>query len=215
MDVKLLSIPVALTGGACCTHLGYKYLADKSIKSRLDGFLLGFDKSFNSKWEERATLVNSKDSLPAYLGRLKDSRNGNKISAIRLKKWCQEQSKMDFVSEKDSVFLNVRNYCTFNNKDKLRGRVISEELQDNQSIKSGGQWSKANDKLKKIEDRRLSPQMKKIKSKLSSVQTNQKDEKALRTWCEWIYKKPWIGNQSGDFGDAQKYCVESVQARTR
>ncbi|CBY93379.1 hypothetical protein HF1_13710 [Mycoplasma haemofelis str. Langford 1] len=212
MDIKFLSIPVALTGGAGGSYLGYRYLHQEtpkeSIKSKLGNLLLEFGDNFSGKWQDRATLVSSKNDLPESLSKLKTS--GSNISSEAIKGWCKEHIEKEFTSETDALFVGIRNYCTFNNKDKLTGKAISETL-DNSNLKSNGQWSKANGKLKQVDDNQLSPKMKEIKDKIKDT-ASPKDDKALKNWCETTYTEYFKDLNDQNFKDAESYCTEVTQS---
>ncbi|CBY93384.1 hypothetical protein HF1_13760 [Mycoplasma haemofelis str. Langford 1] len=206
MDAKLLSIPTALAGGAGGTYLGYKYLSQdsksESIKSKLEPFLLKFESSFDDKWTERATLVSSKSDLHESLSKLKGT--GNAITKDQIKGWCQEQIEREFSSETDPLFLNIRRYCTFNNKDKLDGKAISEALETN-GLKSEGQWTKANKRLKD-ESGSLSSKMQEFKTELSK--NSGADDKVLKNWCEASYTDYFKGVEDQVFKDLEVYCTK-------
>ncbi|AEG73696.1 hypothetical protein MHF_1462 [Mycoplasma haemofelis Ohio2] len=212
MDAKLLSIPAAVTGGAGSIYLGYQYLPignqKVSIKSKLGDLLLKFDEGFTEKWKVRATLVSSKEDLPDSLKKLRTSSDNKTISDANIKKWCQEQIESEFTSETDPLFISIRDYCTFNNKDKLGSKAISEELTGN-NIQQTGKWTKANQKLTSAQETDMRTVMKDIKAKLAATAGTAKDDKALRTWCEGIYLAYFKGDKDADFRDAKIYCVES------
>ncbi|CBY93410.1 hypothetical protein HF1_14020 [Mycoplasma haemofelis str. Langford 1] len=214
MNAKLLTIPTALAGGAGGTYLGYKYLPQGeqkiSIKSKLGDLLLGFDGSYDSKWKDRSTLVSSKANLPESLSALKETTGSKAISETNIKKWCQEQIEKDFSSETDSLFVSVRDYCTFNNKDKLGEKVITEALASG-SIPSSGKWSSANNKLKQASDQGMSDTMKGIRTKLNASNGGTDNTQALKTWCESIYPSYFKGKEDPVFKDAKTYCVEATQ----
>ncbi|AEG73701.1 hypothetical protein MHF_1467 [Mycoplasma haemofelis Ohio2] len=212
MDARLLAIPTALAGGAGGTYLGYKYLHQGeqkvSIKSKLGDLLLEFGDNFSDKWQARAKLVSSKTNLPESLNKLRSSTDPKAISADDIKGWCKDQIEKEFSSEGDSLFVNIRDYCTFNNKDKIGGTAISEELTGD-SIKQDGKWSKANKKLSEASTDGMSETMKGIKTKVAT--SGGTDTKALRAWCEDIYLAYFKGEEDSDFKDAKAYCVEVSQ----
>ncbi|CBY93386.1 hypothetical protein HF1_13780 [Mycoplasma haemofelis str. Langford 1] len=209
MDAKWLAIPTVAAGGAGGSYLGYQYLHQKgeSIKTKLGDLLLKFDDSFNEKWKARASLVSSKDTLPESLNKLRSSSGNKEISEANIKEWCKDQIEKEFTSETDSLFVSIRDYCTFNNKDKLGDKVISEDLESG-NIKSSGKWSTANEKLKSASEDGMSSTMKEIKAKVSNSSGGTQDTKALRTWCEGIYPSYYKGEDDSDFKDAKAYCVE-------
>ncbi|CBY93391.1 hypothetical protein HF1_13830 [Mycoplasma haemofelis str. Langford 1] len=217
MDARLLSIPVALTGGAGGTYLGYKYLHQdtqkESIKSKLGTSLLGFDGSFDSKWKERSTLVTSKTGLHPSLEALRDANAKREISIEKIKNWCQSKSKEEFVSESDSLFQNIRSYCTYNNKDKLEDKAISEDLKNDKALQDDGQWSKANKRLREKQDNNMSGKMKEIKGKLSPS-SGTADDKALKNWCESSYVEYFKDSKDPVFTDLEAYCTKVAGGNT-
>ncbi|OAL10010.1 hypothetical protein A6V39_03795 [Candidatus Mycoplasma haematobovis] len=195
----------ALTTGGVSGAGAYTYyeLTKETIKDKLGDKLLDFGTTDNTKWKARADILAKDQSttLSAGLAKIKQEKD---TDGSKVKGWCEKNIKNKFVSEEDSLFQEIRKYCTYHIKDKV-GVVVEETWSSSNS--------KNNDKLKKVNgdaETKLSATMKNIKAKLSASDTT-KDDNALKTWCLATYEKPFEKEDTQEIEDVKEYCAVITQ----
>ncbi|AEW45454.1 hypothetical protein MHC_02960 [Mycoplasma haemocanis str. Illinois] len=195
--VSAATLGAAGTGGA--VYFGSKALSYSDSK----GDKMKSIYTFGDKFVGRLVTVNASDNK--WKIRL-DKLNQAKIKSPRekglpeltkqddLHQWCINTSSEEFDAQRESVF---ESFCVLMNKEQ-----ISESL-----IQSGGQWKEANERIGKVEDSKLSPELKEIKNK---VKANATSGTELKDWCVAKYDLPFKGDR--DFEYVKLYCTEIVAA---
>ncbi|CBY93400.1 hypothetical protein HF1_13920 [Mycoplasma haemofelis str. Langford 1] len=187
------------TGGVG-TYYGIQALGTTKVKDQLKNRLLSTIGTTNqSQWEARLASLREdkvkKEDLTSELQEIKDKSKNKTWESLR--DWCSSKVEESYEGE-DLKFKEIVSYCTFRNKDKFKGTVISETTVSTK-------WTKANGIITGKSEG-LSPTLQAIKKKLEA--SSGKDTSALKKWCEETYETPWTTNEDPNFQDAQQYCLD-------